>query len=602
MYIVHFMGGFANQVFQYAFYLNLCEKIGTKNVFADITHFKTCKDHGGFKLDKFVKFKYINPNKIKSLTTVTENNFDQINYEDEKNYFFYGYWQEKRFFPSNKDKIKDIFCIINLLPRNLNILENIKNSNSISIHIRRGDYVNNYMHGNIANKEYFENAINFINSKLESPTFFVFSDDINWCKENLDFQGKQVIYISGNSNNVEQDIILMSQCKHNIISNSSFSWWAQELNENKEKIVVTPEYWFNAITPSVKELKVENSIKIKNVCLSNKKFENPFFSIIIPVYNTSTTLRRTLASVLNQTYKNIEVIIVNDFSTDNSLEIIKDYSSIDSRIQVINNESNYGLLYNRIKGIHLAKSEYILFLDSDDWLELNTLEILYKKINNSNIDVLEFGYINEPSRKKSQIDKSYTPDDILNEKIHFTIWNKVYNRKFLLSFINNLPIFYCNYAEDAFFSLISAYYCKSYSYLEVHLLHYMEGTGISTQKIQASEKVKRLCTDLLAVANHLKKFYLEKSREDLIPKIDKFISTRLDNIIYHVDNDDDLQNTIQNFMVIDSIMSTDTYNKKVLQIQKKISLYNRMAQASILGKIKIIVKYIIKKGYSKCHQ
>ena len=130
----------------------------------------------------------------------------------------------------------------------------------------------------------------------------------------------------------------------------------------------------------------------------------------------------------------------------------------------------------------------------------------------------------------------------------------------------------------------------------------MEGTGISTQKIQSSEKVKRICIDLLNVAERLKKFYLEKSREDLIPKIDKFISTRLDNIIYHVDNDDDLQNTIQNFMVIDSIMSTDTYNKKVLQIQKKISLYNRMAQASILGKIKIIVKYIIKKGYSKCHQ
>lgn len=69
--------------------------------------------------------------------------------------------------------------------------------------------------------------------------------------------------------------------------------------------------------------------------------------------------------------------------------------------------------------------------------------------------------------------------------------------------------------------------------------------------------------DLVTVADRLKKFFLEKSRENLLPKIDKFISTRLDNIIYHVYNDDVLQNTIQNFIVIDCIMSTDTYNKKV---------------------------------------
>lgn len=587
------MGGFANQVFQYAFYLNLCEKIGTKNVFADITHFKTCKDHGGFKLDKFVKFKYINPNKIKSLTTVTENNFDQINYEDEKNYFFYGYWQEKRFFPSNKDKIKEIFCITNLLPRNLTILENIKNSNSISIHIRRGDYVNNYMHGNIANKEYFENAINFINSKLESPTFFVFSDDINWCKENLDFQGKQVIYISGNSNNVEQDIILMSQCKHNIISNSSFSWWAQELNENKEKIVVTPEYWFNVPSAYVTELNVDNSVKIKNVKLIDSKFENPFFSIIIPVYNTANTLRRTLASVLNQTYKNIEIIIVNDFSTDNSLEIIKDYSSIDSRIRIINNEENFGLIYNRIKGIHLAKSEYILFLDSDDWFELDACEKLYNLLRTKDIEIFEFRYIREPSGTISQLSHSYGTEEILNGNANHTIWNKAYKAE-LLKKSFNIPTFYCNYMEDVFLSLYISLFSKKYSNTSEVFHHYSDALGVSTSKITELSKIEKICKDIITVKNSIQEYILKK-HPDLQSKINSFFELRHHNLEYQVDNDTNVAQTLSNFKYIDGQLSTNFFERKSSEVQKKVSIYNFLAKSSIKQKIKFTIKFIYKK-------
>ena len=100
-------------------------------------------------------------------------------------------------------------------------------------------------------------------------------------------------------------------------------------------------------------------------------------SVIIPIYNVEKYLTKCIESVINQTYKNLEIILVNDGSTDNSKEIIDKYSSIDSRIKVIN-KKNGGLSDARNVGIELAKGEYITFLDSDDWIELNMYEKLYK--------------------------------------------------------------------------------------------------------------------------------------------------------------------------------------------------------------------------------
>ena len=106
-------------------------------------------------------------------------------------------------------------------------------------------------------------------------------------------------------------------------------------------------------------------------------------SIIIPIYNVEKYLTKCIESVINQTYKNLEIILVNDGSTDNSKEIIDKYSLIDSRIKVIN-KKNGGLSEARNAGIEIAKGDYIGFLDSDDWIELNMYEKLYKYIKQEN--------------------------------------------------------------------------------------------------------------------------------------------------------------------------------------------------------------------------
>ena len=125
--------------------------------------------------------------------------------------------------------------------------EQISSSTPVSIHIRRGDYVNdshtNSVHGTCG-LDYYQNAMKLISGRVDKPTFFCFSDDIEWAKNKLHAQ-YPIIYVDHNGlDNASEDMRLMSQCKHNIIANSSFSWWGAWLNSNPDKIVIAPTKWF----------------------------------------------------------------------------------------------------------------------------------------------------------------------------------------------------------------------------------------------------------------------------------------------------------------------------------------------------------------------
>ena len=122
--------------------------------------------------------------------------------------------------------------------------EQITKLNSVGLHIRRGDYLASNLH-NVCNMRYYAKSIAYAQDQLVSPHFFVFSDDIEWCSENLHIPNCSFVNIQASRKNPIIDFQLMSLCKHNIISNSTFSWWAAWLNENHEKIVVAPKRWFN---------------------------------------------------------------------------------------------------------------------------------------------------------------------------------------------------------------------------------------------------------------------------------------------------------------------------------------------------------------------
>lgn len=134
-----------------------------------------------------------------------------------------------------------------LLPENAELFEKIVNSNSVCISIRRGDYVSVAEYNriyNICSKEYFEQAVEIMKKKVNNPVFVVFSDDIHWAKENLKFSDK--IYFERGCDPLWEKVRLMSSCKHFIISNSSFSWMVQYLGNYKNKIVISPDKWYNS--------------------------------------------------------------------------------------------------------------------------------------------------------------------------------------------------------------------------------------------------------------------------------------------------------------------------------------------------------------------
>lgn len=611
MFVVVFQGGFANQIFQYAFYLHLIEKFSSDNVFADISHYKKCKDHGGFKLRRFVNLHYINRKRIKNLITINENNYEQTIFSDEANYYFNGYWQEEKFFPRDIQKIKDIFNIDNLNSKNKVILKSIINTDSVSVHVRRGDYVNNFMHGNIANQCYLQNSIDYVKSAIENPYFFVFSDDIEWAQNNLKFPNPNVIFVSGNSDKVEQDIILMSNCKHNIISNSSFSWWAQFLNSNPEKIVITPEYWFNQKLETAKELLVDNSIRIPNTPFVKKELQQPFFSILIPVYNTEKTLRRTLASVLNQTYESIEVIIVDDGSTDNSLEILKTYESRDARIKLVKHEKNLGLLAARYTAMEKATGKYVLFIDSDDWLELYACQILYSELQKNPVDVLEFGFIREPLGIKQVICKDYgdRADALLQRNYLSTFWNKVYSINVVKKVLTSVKPFSCTFSEDMFYSLVFTCFAKTFGYIDYYLTHYMLFTGISTQKIYSTEQIKKIINDALNVKNQSELFLAQNFPEKL-QYHEQYTKRNCNNISYMISQNSDLAVVLEQLKILDTMLGTSYYESKIKQISGIISKYETVLTLPFIkiclsvfmflisifkNRIQIILKDLLKK-------
>ena len=130
--------------------------------------------------------------------------------------------------------------------KNIYYLSQIQSSNSVSIHIRRGDYVGNQDiledHG-ICNFDYYLKAINILSSKISSFKLFFFSDDMDWVKENFSSINVDKFFIEQEQKNDWVDMFLMSSCDHQIIANSSFSWWGAWLNSNNSKIVVAPKIW-----------------------------------------------------------------------------------------------------------------------------------------------------------------------------------------------------------------------------------------------------------------------------------------------------------------------------------------------------------------------
>lgn len=238
MIVTKLQGGLGNQLFQWAVSRNLSIKYNTDYYFEKSYFMNNNKGIvSKFDLELTNLNLYIKENSISKLPVINDN-FKFQNIPD--NSFLDGYWQSEKYFIDSENQIrndlginKDIYSyIIHKYP--------VLSENTVSIHIRRGDYTKLQHIHPLQSIDFYEKAYDIINDK--SINILVFSDDIEWCKQNIKFDN--ITYIEGETNIV--DMYIMSLCNHNIIANSSFSWWGAWLNENKNKKVIAPLNWFGS--------------------------------------------------------------------------------------------------------------------------------------------------------------------------------------------------------------------------------------------------------------------------------------------------------------------------------------------------------------------
>lgn len=229
---------------------------------------------------------------------------------------------------------------------------------------------------------------------------------------------------------------------------------------------------------------------------------DPKFSIILPIYNVEKYLKVALDNLKNQTFSDFEAICVNDGSPDNSLAILEEYAKLDSRFKIINQE-NQGQGAARNNALKVARGEYIMYLDPDDFWSNNTLEEIYSAFTNHDVDIVQFNFVlceesdgkdievrklheliaknfnfklnHEQIFKWNDITKNVLPDLIS------IVWDKAYTRKFLIE--NNIKCGENRISEDVIFSISSTLKAKSIIYLNNVLYHYRMRAGSVMQSV-----------------------------------------------------------------------------------------------------------------------
>lgn len=310
MIIVRFTSGLGNQMFQYNLYNTLLKRFPDVEVKADISWFDQFSEHQGYELCKLFKrddnndfviniasaadiYKctgqfhsgpgsakaglinriYRYPNRVLRVFNVHTRNrrrIDQTGFEDNAeilkqieaidptvNYYITGFFIEEVYY---KDRLKDIRGFFrfdnNLNTANLNYVNQIKSSQAISIHVRRGDYLSDTYKDSFLSlsMDYYKEAVARVGEKFSNPVFYIFSDDKDYMKEAFSWLDNKVIIEGNTGSDSYRDLQLMSMCKANITANSTFSTWAGLLNDNEDAMVIYPAIYMNQKESEIKSI------------------------------------------------------------------------------------------------------------------------------------------------------------------------------------------------------------------------------------------------------------------------------------------------------------------------------------------------------------
>lgn len=274
MKIVNILGGLGNQLFQYAFAIALNEIFPDEYVKLNTRCFRGYHLHNGYELSSLFDVKLEDTSNVDLIKgyypyihyriwqigkrifpkrkTLVKENLDMV-FQPEAltkkgDAYYDGYWQSEKYFVKYRPAILEAFRFPDLDSINQRFVTKIKGKTTCSIHVRRGDYLNHKLFKDLTDIDYYNRAIQYFSNVTNIDCFIVFSNDIEWCRHNLAplIKKSTIEFIDWNhGTNSFRDMQLMSLCTHNIVANSSFSWWGAWLNDNPQKIVVAPHKWIN---------------------------------------------------------------------------------------------------------------------------------------------------------------------------------------------------------------------------------------------------------------------------------------------------------------------------------------------------------------------
>ena len=288
MIVVRLMGGLGNQLFQYAAGRHLAH-LNNAPLFVDSSFLNSTTDNttprnyelGSFNvISKIADEKLLDSfhgsefsaaerilTKIISLGKYNKYKYDEYGFDEHLlelrgNYYLRGFFQSEKYFKNIKEIIKQELTVKEeFIPKDTELIYAIKNQNSVAIHIRRGDYIRNLSsmeaHG-LCSKDYYTKSIEFMKRELGNDLhFYLITDDAKWVQQEMKWEINATLI--ENKSTIE-DFYLMSLCKHNIIANSTFSWWAAWLNNNPDKKVILPKHWLNNLLSESIEIAPKNWI------------------------------------------------------------------------------------------------------------------------------------------------------------------------------------------------------------------------------------------------------------------------------------------------------------------------------------------------------
>jgi hypothetical protein len=274
---VRLMGGLGNQLFQYAAARSLADKLGVELVL-DGRYVVRKGHHTGLAIDCFnIRARHISPKELRSFSEVkirfarwlkrlirpvntvfweTSLAFDSTMHSQGAGTMLVGFWQSQRYISSNMEIRKDLQLCAPLGVGAATVAAQIALQTSVALHVRRGDYLKDektMARYGLCSSGYYNKALDYVIQQVGDVKVFVFSDDPEWVKKHLNVPD-DACFSSAPSITAEEDLVLISLCDHQIIANSTFSWWGAWLNLNHAKIVVAPQPWFDDTSIQAQDL------------------------------------------------------------------------------------------------------------------------------------------------------------------------------------------------------------------------------------------------------------------------------------------------------------------------------------------------------------